>query len=62
MVRKVGSLLGQRLLLVDAHVEEHRLDPQQHPTLDLPGQRIKHGPWQRHQNVDPGPVACDGGQ
>lgn len=43
--------LGQRLLLVDAYVEEHGLHPQQHPALDLPGQRIEQGARQRDPHV-----------
>lgn len=56
------SLLGQCLLLVDSYVEEHRLDSQQHPALDLSRQSVKHGSRQGHQNVDTISVACDGGQ
>ena len=58
--------LGQRLLFVDAHVEKHGLHPQQHPALDLPGQRIEQGPWQRDPHVKAVPAterkrgwACD---
>lgn len=56
------SLLGQCLLLIDSYVEEHRLDSQQHPALDLSRQSVKHGSRQGHQNVDPISIACDGGQ
>lgn len=56
------SLLGQCLLLIDSYVEEHRLDSQQHPTLDLSRQSVKHGSRQGHQNVNPISIACDGGQ
>lgn len=42
---------GQRLLLVDAHVEEHGLHPQQHAALDLPGQGVKQGARQGDPHV-----------
>lgn len=53
------SLLGQRLLLVDAHVKVHRLDPQQHSALDLPRQRVEHAARQRDPDVEAVPVARD---
>lgn len=53
------SLLGQRLLLVDADVEVHGLDPQQHAALDLPRQRVKHGSRQRDAHIEAVPVARD---
>lgn len=56
------SLLGQRLLFVDADVEVHRLDSQQHPALDLPRQRVKHAARKRDADVEAVPVACDDGQ
>lgn len=53
------SLLGERLLLVYAHVEQHRLYPQQHAVLDLPWQCIKHATWERDANVEPVSISCD---
>lgn len=53
------SLLSQRLLLIDANVEVHWLDPQQHAALDLPRQRVEHGSRQRDANVEAVPVPCD---
>ena len=46
------SLLRQRLLLVDADVEVHRLDPEQHAALDLSRQSVEHGPRQRDADVE----------
>lgn len=34
-------------MLIDAHVEEDWLHPQQHATLDLSGQGVKQWSWQR---------------
>lgn len=56
---RAHSLLGQRLLLVDAHVEVHWLHPQQHAALDLSGQGFKHGPRQRDADIEAIPVPCD---
>lgn len=53
------SLLGERLLLVDAHVEQHRLYPQQHAILDLPWQCIKHASWERDANIEPISISGD---
>lgn len=55
----VRSLLSERLLLVDANVEVHRLHPQQHAALDLTGQRFEHGPRQRDADVEAIPVPRD---
>lgn len=56
--------LGQRLLLIDAHIEEHRLDPQQHPALELPRQGIEQGPRQGDPHIEavPGERAGGGGE
>lgn len=56
------SLLSQRLLLVDAHVEVHGLHPQQHAALDLLRQRVEHGPRQRDADVEAVAVPGDDGQ
>lgn len=56
------SLLSQRLLLVDAHVEVHGLHPQQHAALDLLGQRVEHAPRQRDADVEAVAVPGDDGQ
>ena len=56
---RTRSLLCQCLLLVDADVEVHRLDPQQHAALDLPRQRVEHGSRQRDANVEAVPVPRD---
>lgn len=56
---RAHSLLGQRLLLVDSHVEVHRLHPQQHAALDLSGQGFEHGPRQRDADIEAIPVTCD---
>ncbi len=53
------SLLGERLLLVDAHIEQHRLYPQQHAVLDLPWQCIKHASRERDANVEPVSISGD---
>lgn len=49
---------GQRLLLVDAHVEEHGLHPQQHAALDLPGQGVKQGARQGDPHVIKPSLKC----
>lgn len=53
------SLLSERLLLVDADVEVHGLDPQQHAALDLPRQRVEHGRRQRDADIEAVPVPRD---
>lgn len=53
--------LGQRLLLIDAHIEEHRLDPQQHPALELPRQGIEQGPRQGDPHIEAVPGERAGG-
>lgn len=53
------SLLSQRLLLIDAHVEVDWLDSEQHPALDFSRQNIKHGCWQWDPNVDAISIPCD---
>lgn len=45
--------LGQSLLLVDAHIEEDGLHPQQHAALDLPGQGVEQGARQGDPHVKP---------
>lgn len=45
--------LGQRLLLIDAHVEEDGLHPQQHAALDLSGQGVEEGAGQRDPHIKP---------
>lgn len=57
-----GSLLCQSLLLVDAHVEVNRLDPEQHAALDLPRQHVEHGSRQRDADVEAVSVPRDDGQ
>lgn len=49
--RRQHAPLSQCLLLIDAHVEEHRLHPQQHAALDLSGQGVKQRAWQRDSHV-----------
>lgn len=53
------SLFSQRLLFIDADVEVHRLNPQQHSTLDLSGQGVKHRPRERDANVETISVTSD---
>ena len=43
--------LSQCLLLIDAHVEEDWLHPQQHATLDLSGQGVKQWSWQGDSHI-----------
>lgn len=43
--------LSQCLLLIDAHVEEDWLHPQQHATLDLSGQGVEQRSWQRDPHI-----------
>lgn len=56
------SLLCQRLLLVDAHVEEDGLHAQQHPILYLSRQRVKHHTRHRDAHVEAASVPSDHGE
>lgn len=47
--------LSQCLLLIDAHIEEDRLYPEQHAALDLPRQGVKQGARQRDPHIKPVP-------
>lgn len=51
LCRRRHTPLSQCLLLIDAHVEEDRLHPQQHATLDLSGEGVKQWAWQRDPHV-----------
>lgn len=61
-LQPTDSLLGQRLLLVDADVEVHRLHPEQHAALDLPRQGVEYGRRQRDSDVEAVSVPGDDGQ
>lgn len=71
-VRAGPAPLGQRLLLVDPHIEEDGLHPQQHAALDLPRQGVEQRARQRDPHVKAIPAkqedrqrageGCDGGE